>query len=102
MFYPDFAKRMLDRRAKRIPELMENRKNGRIAYFVKDKVVVKTGRPPARLSKDSTSSSGEVTINIHGSSVSQNDNIVSLCCVLVQLNISYFFSVHIISLMYLV
>ena len=68
MFYPDFAKRTLDRRAKRIPELMEHRKNGRIAYFVKDKVVVKTGRPPARLSKDSTSSSGEVTINIHGSS----------------------------------
>ena len=52
MFYPDFAKRTLDRR---IPELMEHRKNGRIAYFVKDKVVVKTGRPPARLNKDSTS-----------------------------------------------
>ena len=68
MFYPDFAKRTLDRRAKRIPELMEHRKNGRIACFVKDKVVVKTGRPPARLNKDSTSSSGEVTINIHGSS----------------------------------
>ena len=53
MFYPDFAKRTLDRRAKRIPELMEHMKNGRIAYFVKDKVVVKAGRPPARFNKDS-------------------------------------------------
>ena len=44
MFYPDFAKRTLDRRAKRIPELMEHRKNGRIAYFVKDKVVVKVDK----------------------------------------------------------
>ena len=75
MLYPDFSKRTIDRRAKRIPELMEHRKNGRIAYFVKDKAVVKAGRPSgrseARLNKDSTSSSGKVTVNIQGSSLPQ-------------------------------
>ena len=66
--------------AKRIPELMEHRKNGRTAYFVKDKVVVKPGRPPARLNKDSTSSSDEVTINIQGSSVPKWQYYIVMLC----------------------
>ena len=43
--FPDFAKRTLDRRAEKIPELIEQRKKGKIAYLVMDKIVVKD-RPP--------------------------------------------------------
>ena len=39
--FPDFAKRTLDRRAEKIPELIEQRKKGKIAYLVMDKIVVK-------------------------------------------------------------
>ena len=43
--FPDFAKRTLDRRAEKIRELIEQRKKGKIAYLVMDKIVVKD-RPP--------------------------------------------------------
>ena len=44
---PDFAKRTLDRRAEKIPELIKQRKMGKIAYLVMDKIVV-TDKPPDR------------------------------------------------------
>ena len=44
---PDFAKRTLDRRAEKIPELIKQRKMGKIAYLVMDKIVVKD-KPPDR------------------------------------------------------
>ena len=43
--FPDFAIRTLDRRAEKIPELTEQRKKGKIAYLVMDKIVGKD-RPP--------------------------------------------------------
>ena len=43
--FPDFAKRTIDRRAEKIPELIEQRKKGKIAYLVMDKIVV-NDRPP--------------------------------------------------------
>ena len=43
--FPDFAKRTLDRHVEKIPELIEQRKKGKIAYLVMDKIVVKD-RPP--------------------------------------------------------
>ena len=44
---PDFAKRTLDRRAEKIPELIKQRKMGKIAYLVMDKIIVKD-KPPDR------------------------------------------------------
>ena len=43
--FPDFAKITLDRHTEKIPELIEQRKKGKIAYLVMDKIVVKD-RPP--------------------------------------------------------
>ena len=43
--FPDFAKRTLDRCAEIIPELIEQRKKGKIAYLVLHIIVVKD-RPP--------------------------------------------------------
>ena len=56
--FPDFAKRTLDRRAEKIPELIEQRKKGKIAYLVvKD-------RPPDYQRQDSDN---EVFVNVsHG------------------------------------
>ena len=44
-FYPDFAKRTLQRRASQIPKLLEERKKGKVAYFVMDQLIVKD-KPP--------------------------------------------------------
>ena len=58
--FPDFAKRTLDRRAEKIPELTEQRKKGKIAYLVMDKIVVKD-RPPDYQRQDSNN---EVFVNV--------------------------------------
>ena len=58
--FPDFAKRTLDRRAEKIPELIEQRKKGKIAYLVMDKIVVKD-RPPDLKRQNSDN---EVFVNV--------------------------------------
>ena len=50
MFYPDMAKRTLDRRTEQIPDLIEERKKGKIAYFVMDQLVVRDKEEPRDLS----------------------------------------------------
>ena len=40
-FYPDFAKRTLQRRASQIAKLLEERKKGKVAYFVMDQLIVR-------------------------------------------------------------
>ena len=57
---PDFAKRTLDRRVEKIPELTEKRKKGKIAYLVMDKIVVKD-RPPDYKRQDSDN---DVFVNV--------------------------------------
>ena len=46
-FLNDFARRTLDRRAKKIPEMLEHRRNGKTAFMIMDKLVV-YDRPPDR------------------------------------------------------
>ena len=45
LFYPDYARRTINRRAEKIPRLLAERKKGNIAYFVMDELVVKP-KPP--------------------------------------------------------
>ena len=44
-FMDDFAKRTLERRASKIPEMLEGRKAGKTAFLIMDKLVV-YDRPP--------------------------------------------------------
>ena len=64
MFYPDMAKRTLDRRNEQIPDLIEERKKGKIAYFVMDQLVVRDKEEPRDLESNGTgiSSDGEVFV----------------------------------------
>ena len=39
-FLNDFARRTLDRRAEKIPEMLEHRRNGKTAFMIMDKLVV--------------------------------------------------------------
>ena len=60
-FMDDFAKRTLDRRASKIPEMLEARKAGKTAFLVMDKLVVYDRSPdPGRTerSKNRPRSSG--------------------------------------------
>ena len=50
-FVQDLSRRTLLRRKERIPELIEARKRGKIAYFVMDKLVIKSGNPNSRVTK---------------------------------------------------
>ncbi len=50
-FVQDLSRRTLLRRKERIPELIEARKRGKIAYFVMDKLVIKSGNPNSRITK---------------------------------------------------
>ena len=54
MFYPDMAKRTLDRRTEQIPDLIEERKKGKIAYFVMDQLVVRDKEEPRDLESNGT------------------------------------------------
>ena len=58
--FPDFAKRTLDRHAEKIPELIEQRKKGKIAYLVMDKIVVKDKPPDLKRQN----SDNEVFVNV--------------------------------------
>ena len=65
VFYPDLAKRTLQRRAEDIPRLVAERKKGKIAYFIMDKLVVRD-KPPDRPGDRSDDHDDEVFINVSG------------------------------------
>ena len=65
MFYPDLAKITLQRRAEDIPRLVAERKKGKIAYFIMDKLVVRD-KPPDRHRDGSDDQDDEVFINVSG------------------------------------
>ena len=50
----DFAKRTLDRRASMIPDMLEARKQGKIAFLVMDQLITydKKDRPPRSKTED--------------------------------------------------
>ena len=64
MFYLDMAKRTLDRRTELIPDFIEERKKGKIAYFVMDQLVVRDKEEPQDLESNATgiSSDGEIFV----------------------------------------
>ncbi|MCP4484159.1 MAG: hypothetical protein GY823_06295 [Flavobacteriaceae bacterium] len=59
-FLNDFSSRTLERRADKIPQLIEARKQGKIAYFVMDKLIIKN-RPPTQ--KQDVSHDSEVSFD---------------------------------------
>ena len=69
----DFAKRTLDRRASMIPDMLEARKQGKIAFLVMDQLITydKKDRPPRSETEDQGPANDEnetVTnkkVNIH-------------------------------------
>ena len=65
MFYPDLAKRTLQRIAEDIPRLVAQRKKGKIANFIIDKLVVRD-KPPDRPRDGSDDHDNEVFINVSG------------------------------------
>ena len=65
MFYPDLANRTLQRRAEDIPRLVAERKNGKIAYFIMHKPVVRD-KPRDRPRDGSDDQGDEVIINVSG------------------------------------
>ena len=62
MFYADMAKRTLDRRTEQIPDLIEERKKGTIAYFVMDQLVVRDKKEPRDLESNGTGISSDCAI----------------------------------------
>ena len=44
LFYPDLSPRTLQRCADQIPDLIQARKEGKVAYFVLDKLIIKNSR----------------------------------------------------------
>ena len=60
-FYPDLAKRTLQRRDEDIPRLVADRKQGKIAYFIMDKLVMRD-KPPDRPRDGSDDQDDEVFI----------------------------------------
>ena len=56
MFVGDFSQRTLDKRAAKIPDLIKAREEGKIAYFIMDKLIVKN----KRLSNNQGSEDSEV------------------------------------------
>lgn len=62
-FVADFSQRTLDKRAAQVPDLLQARANGKIAYFIMDRLIVKD-KPPDNRSvprQGSASSDAEVT-----------------------------------------
>ena len=51
-FYPDYATRTLERRRQQIPTMLEARRQGKLAFFVMDKLVVKEKPPDGRSRTD--------------------------------------------------
>ena len=67
MFYPDYARCTLNRRAEKIPRLLAERKKGNIAYFVMDELVVKPksrGSDERNHSHRDSSPNDEVFLNL--------------------------------------
>ena len=57
---PSYAKRTLEKRADRIPEMLNARKQGKTAFFIMDKLIIKDrGRPPDFDARDETGHSDE-------------------------------------------
>ena len=69
LFYPDYARRTLNRRAEKIPRLLAERRKRSIAYFVMDELIVKP-KPPGsdernhRHSHKDSSPDDEVFLNL--------------------------------------
>ena len=76
MFYPEYARRTLNRRAERIPRPLADRKKGNIAHFVMDELVVKP-KPPGsgdeRNHRDS-SPDNEVFLNLERRKILDQEN----------------------------
>ena len=45
-FMNDLTRRTLDRRAEKIPQMLEHRKNGKTAFMIMDKLIVYDQKPP--------------------------------------------------------
>ena len=65
MFYPDMAKRTLDRKTEQIPDLIEERKKGKIAYFVMDQLVVRDKEEPRDLESNGTGISSDAEVFVY-------------------------------------
>ena len=65
MFHPDLAKRTLQRRVEHISRLVAERKKGKTAYFIMDKLVVRD-KPPERPRGGSYDQDDEVLVNVSG------------------------------------
>ena len=61
MFLHDLSKRTLERRQELIPEMLEARKQGKIAYMVMDKLIIHDRKKP-----DDNNSDDEVFVNANG------------------------------------
>ena len=61
MFLHDLSKRTLERRQELIPEMLEARKQGKIAYMVMDKLIIHDRKKP-----DDDNSDDEVFVNANG------------------------------------
>ena len=59
-FVADYAKRTLDRRREKVPQLIEARKKGKIAYFVMDKLMIRDKPLEPSASSESEISFGPV------------------------------------------
>ena len=67
MFCPDLAKRTLQKRAEDIPRLAAERKKGKIAYFIMDKLVVRDIPPDRPRDRDGLDDQNdEVFVNVSG------------------------------------
>ena len=64
MFLHDLSKRTLERRQELIPEMLEARKQGKIAYMVMDKLIIHDRREPDPADDDN--SDDEVFVNVNG------------------------------------
>ena len=57
---PDYAKRTLEKRADRIPEMLNVKKQGKTAFFTMDKLIIKdSGRPPDSDARNETGQNDE-------------------------------------------
>ena len=75
-FLNDFARRTLDRRAEKIPEMLDHRRNGKTAFIIMDKLVV-YDRPPDRNNLNSRKRSNAKTYASYGSEERNDDQHVS-------------------------
>lgn len=79
-FREDFSKRVLDRRAELVPQLISARQEGKNAFLVMDKLVIMKDKPPdvRRRSYPNTVEETEVTNSVESASNNESDNEVSI------------------------